>query len=129
MTKALSQAKTIAIVGLSNNRARPAYGVARYLQKQGYKIVPVNPNETEVLGEEAYPHLEAVPHEIDIVDIFRNPQFVPEIVQAAIRKKAKVVWMQPGAENREAADRAREAGLDAIMGMCIRTEHSMANPQ
>ena len=127
MAKALSEAKVIAVVGLSNNRARPAYGVARYLQSQGYKIIPVNPRETEVLGEKAYPNLDAVPEPIDIVDIFRNPEFVPEIVEAAIRKHAKVVWMQPGAENWDAADRAQEAGLDTIVGMCIRTEHVMAN--
>lgn len=129
MAKALSEAKTIAVIGLSNNRARPAYGVARYLQQQGYKIIPVHPAETAVLGEKVYPNLDAVPGEIDIVDIFRNPQFVPEIVEAAIRKKAKVVWMQPGAENWDAAERAQEAGLETIVGMCIRTEHTLTNAQ
>ena len=83
MAKALAEAKTIAVVGLSNNRARPAYSIARYLQQHGYKIIPVHPAEREVLGEKAYPNLDAVPVPVDIVDIFRNPVFVPEIVEAA----------------------------------------------
>ena len=126
MAKALAEAKTIAVVGLSNNRARPAYSIARYLQQHGYKIIPVHPAEQEVLGEKAYPNLDAVPVPVDIVDIFRNPMFVPAIVEAAIRVKAHVVWMQPGAENYEAAQRAEDAGLETIVGMCIRTEHMMS---
>ncbi len=119
----LEQTKTIAVVGLSSNPARPSYGVAEYLQRAGYKIIPVNPNEKEVLGEKAYPDLLSVPGPVDVVDIFRNPEAVPAIVQQAIQKKAKVVWMQPGAENYDAADAAEAAGLKTVVGMCMRALH------
>jgi predicted CoA-binding protein len=119
----LEQSKTIAVVGLSSNPTRPSYGVAEYLQKQGYKIIPVNPNETLVLGERAYPDLVSVPESIDVVEVFRNPKAVPEVVSQAIQKKAKVVWMQPGAENYDAADAAEAAGLRAVVGMCMRVQH------
>ncbi|MGB8647608.1 MAG: CoA-binding protein [Anaerolineae bacterium] len=119
----LQESKTIAVVGLSNNPARPALGVASYLKKQGYKIIPVNPKEKEVLGEKAYPDLLAIPEPVDIVDIFRNPEAVPPIVEQAIQIKAKVVWMQPGAENWDAADKAEAAGLKTVVGMCMRAEH------
>lgn len=122
----LSKTKTIAVVGLSNNRARPAYEVAEYLQRSGFRIIPVNPRVTEVLGETAYPDLLAVPGDIDVVDIFRNPAAVPDIVKQAIKKKARAVWMQPGAENYEAADEAEAAGLTTIVGMCMRVEHQNA---
>ncbi len=119
----LDQSKTVAIVGLSSNPERPSYSVARYLKHAGYHIIPVNPNETEVLGERAYPDLLSVPEPIDIVDIFRRPEAVPDIVQQAIQIKAKVVWMQPGAENYDAAETAEAAGLKTIVGMCMRAEH------
>ncbi len=126
ISQILNQAKTIAVVGLSNNPARPSYDVADYLQQNGYRIVPINPNEIEVLGERAYPDLLSVPMPIDIVDIFRRPQFVPEVVQQAIAKGAKLVWMQPGAENYEAAEMAEAAGLKTVVGMCLRVQHKYA---
>ena len=119
----LEQSKTIAIVGLSGKRGRPSYQVAEYLQRQGYKIFPVNPNESEVLGEKAYPDLLTVPGAIDIVDVFRNPDAVPEVVRQAIQIKAKVVWMQPGAESYDAADIAEAAGLKTVVGICMRVQH------
>ena len=115
--------RTIAVVGLSAKRYRPSYGVAEYLQRAGYRIIPVNPHETEVLGERCYPDVESVPEPIDIVDIFRRSEFVPEIVEAAIRKGAKVVWMQEGVIHEEAARRAREAGLEVVMDRCILKDH------
>ena len=119
----LQSARTIAIVGLSGKRYRPSYGVAEYLKREGYRVIPVNPEETEVLGEKCYPDLDSVPGEIDVVDIFRRPEFVPEIVEAAIRKGAKVVWMQEGVIHEEAARRAREAGLTVVMDRCILKDH------
>lgn len=119
----LAHSHTIAVVGLSNKRYRPSHGVAEYLQRAGFRIIPVNPQENEVLGEKAYPDLEAVPEPVDIVDIFRRPEFVPEIVEAAIRKGAKAVWMQEGVIHEDAARRAREAGLDVVMDRCILKEH------
>src|ERR1700683_2964200 len=106
LPKILQQSRTIAVVGLSAKRFRPSYGVAEYMQRSGYRIIPVNPEESEVLGEKSYPDLDSVPEAIDIVDIFRRSEFVPEIVEAAIRKGAKVVWMQEGVIHEEAARRA-----------------------
>jgi predicted CoA-binding protein len=119
----LESSKTIAVAGLSNNPMRASYGVSEYMQEQGYQIIPVNPNEQEVLGEKAYPTLDDVPGPIDIVNIFRRPEFVPEIVEAAIRKGAHTVWMQEGVVNEAAAARAREAGLNVVMDRCILKEH------
>jgi predicted CoA-binding protein len=119
----LQSARTIAVVGLSGKRYRPSYGVAEYLKREGYRVIPVNPEETEVLGEKSYPDLDSVPGEIDVVDIFRRAEFVPEIVEAAIRKGAKVVWMQEGVIHEEAARRAREAGLTVVMDRCILKDH------
>jgi predicted CoA-binding protein len=119
----LRSSRTIAVVGLSSKRWRPSYGVSEYMQRQGYRIIPVNPNETEVLGEKAYPNLDAVPDAIDIVDIFRRPEFVPEIVEAAIRRGARAVWMQEGVVHEEAARRASEAGLIVVMDRCLLKEH------
>ncbi|MGA3234881.1 MAG: CoA-binding protein [Bryobacteraceae bacterium] len=119
----LQQSRTIAVVGLSAKRFRPSYGVAEYMQRSGYRIIPVNPEESEVLGEKSYPDLDSVPEAIDIVDIFRRSEFVPEIVEAAIRKGAKVVWMQEGVIHEEAARRAAEAGLDVVMDRCILKDH------
>ena len=119
----LQQSRTIAVVGLSSKRFRPSYGVAEYMQRSGYRIVPVNPEESEVLGEKSYPDLDSVPESIDIVDIFRRSEFVPEIVEAAIRKGAKAIWMQEGVVSEDAARRAAEAGLDVVMDRCILKDH------
>ncbi len=123
ITDLLKNSRTIAVVGLSSKRQRPSYGVAEYLQSAGYRILPVNPNETEVLGERSYPRLEEAPEKVDIVDIFRRPQFVPEIVESAIRMGVQAVWMQEGVVHPAAADRARSAGLVVVMDACILKEH------
>lgn len=120
----LRSAKTIAVVGLSSKRYRASHGVSEYMQRSGYRIIPVNPEEREVLGEKAYPSLDDVPEAVDIVDIFRRSEFVPEVVDAAIRKGAKVVWMQEGVIHEQAAAKARAAGLDVVMDRCILKEHS-----
>ncbi|HVV44669.1 MAG TPA: CoA-binding protein [Bryobacteraceae bacterium] len=119
----LQIAKTIAVVGLSSRRSRPSYGVSEYMQSMGYRIIPVNPNETEILGEKVWPSLEDIPEPVDIVDIFRRSEFVPEIVDAAIRIGAKAVWMQEGVIHEKAADQARVAGLEVVMDRCILKEH------
>lgn len=119
----LAQSHTIAVVGLSSKRYRPSYGVSEYMQRAGYRILPVNPQESEVLGEKCYPDLDSAPEPIDIVDIFRRSEFVPEIVEAAIRKQAKAIWMQEDVMHEAAAQRAREAGLDVVMDRCILKEH------
>jgi uncharacterized protein len=123
ITEILRSSKTIAVVGLSNRRMRASYSVAQYLQSVGYRIIPVNPNETEVLGEKSYAHLKDVPDPVDIVDIFRRSEFVPEIVDAAIQIGARCVWMQEGVNHAEAAERARRAGLFVMMNSCILKEH------
>ncbi len=119
----LRTARTIAVVGLSNRRMRASYGVSEYMQSAGYRIVPVNPNETEVLGEKAYATLDEVPERVDIVDIFRRSEYVPEIVDAAIRVGARAVWMQEGVVHEAAAEKARNAGLVVVMDRCILKEH------
>lgn len=119
----LRNAKTIAVVGLSSRRSRPSYGVSEYMQSQGYTIIPVNPNESEVLGEAAVASLEEIRGPVDIVDIFRRSEAVPEIVDAAIRIGAKGIWMQEGVINIEAAGKARAAGLEVVMDRCILKEH------
>lgn len=119
----LKKYKTIAVVGLSSNSARPSHGVAEYIQSKGYRIIPVNPNENEVLGEKSYARLEEVPDKIEIVDIFRRAEAVPQVVDSAIRIGAKVVWMQLGIENAVAAERARESGLMVVEDACILMEH------
>lgn len=123
ISELLHSCHTIAVVGLSSKRFRPSYGVAEYLQRSGYRIIPVNPQETQVLGEQAYPDLDSIPGAIDIVDIFRRSEFVPEIVEAAIRKGAKAVWMQEGVIHEAAARRAEEAGLIVIMDRCMLKDH------
>jgi len=123
ISEILQSARTIAVVGVSSKRYRPSYGVTEYMQKAGYRIIPVNPCETEVLGEKSYPDLDSVPGSIDIVDIFRRSEFVPEIVEAAIRKGAKAIWMQEGVVHEEAARRAKAAGLAVVMDHCILKEH------
>jgi predicted CoA-binding protein len=119
----LKNCKTIAVAGLSSNRARPSHGVAEYMKSAGYRIIPVNPNEKEVLGEKSYERLEDVPEKIDVVDIFRRAEEVPAAVDDAIRAGAKVVWMQLGIENAEAAEKARAAGLVVVEDACMYMEH------
>jgi predicted CoA-binding protein len=122
ITDILATTKTVAVVGLSHRRYRASYGVSEVLQSSGYRIFPVNPNETEVLGEKCYAQLEDIPAKIDIVDIFRRSEFVPEIVDAAIRIGARAIWMQEGVEDEGSAERARRAGLFVIMDNCIAKE-------
>ncbi|HEV3374775.1 MAG TPA: CoA-binding protein [Candidatus Acidoferrum sp.] len=119
----LKNCKTVAVVGLSSNRARPSHGVAQYIKSAGYRIIPVNPNEKEVLGEKSYARLEDVPEKIDVVDIFRRAEEVPAVVESAIRVGAKVVWMQLGIENAGAAEKARAAGLIVVEDACMYVEH------
>src|SRR5438046_524247 len=119
----LRTAHTIAVVGLSGKRFRPSFGVTEYMQRAGYRIIPVNPHETQILGEHCYPDLDSVPGAIDIVDIFRRSEFVPEIVEAAIRKGAKAIWMQEGVYHEEAARRAEAAGMVVMMDRCILKDH------
>jgi len=119
----LKNSRTIAVVGLSGSPMRVSNGVSAYMQRSGYRIIPVNPQETEVLGERSYARLEDVPEKIDIVNVFRRPEFTPEIVESAIKVGAKVVWMQEGVVNEAAAARAREAGLEVVMDKCILKEH------
>ena len=119
----LERYKTIAVVGLSSQTWRPSYSVSKYMQNAGYRIIPVNPGETEVLGEKAYATLDDVPEPFDIVDIFRRPEYVPEIVEAAIRRNARVIWMQLGVGHEAAAARARSAGLEVVMERCILQDH------
>jgi predicted CoA-binding protein len=119
----LKNSKTIAVIGLSGRRHRPSYGVAEYLQSAGYRVIPVNPGEKEVLGEKSYARLEDIPEHVDIVDVFRRSEFLPEIVESAIRIGARGVWMQEGVINPQAAERARSAGLFVIMNACILKEH------
>ena len=118
----LEKFKRIAVVGLSSNTWRASYGVSRFMQTVGYEITPVNPNETEVLGRKAYATLDDVPGPLEIVNIFRRSEFVSEIVDAAIRRQAKVIWMQEGVIHEEAAQRARAAGLEVVMDRCILKE-------
>src|SRR5690348_1993433 len=118
----LRQSKTIAVVGLSNDHFRPSYGVARYLQQEGYRIIPVNPHEQQVLGETAYPDLASVPHRVDVVDVFRNPRYAMDIVRQARDIGADAVWLQPGAGTLAAAEDARAAGLKVVLNRCMATE-------
>lgn len=125
----LTKYKTIAVVGLSSNPMRPSYGVTEYMQSSGYHIVPVNPNETDVLGEPSYARLEEVPRKIEIVDVFRRPEEVPSVVDAAISVGAKVIWMQLGIANEPAAAKARSAGITVVMDACILVEHKKRKRQ
>jgi predicted CoA-binding protein len=119
----LRVARNIAVVGLSSNPMRASHGVAEYLKNAGYRIIPVNPNETEVLGEKAYARLEDVPEPVDIVDVFRRAEEIPAVAESAIGIGAKVLWMQLGIENAEAAERARAAGLVVVEDSCLMVEH------
>ena len=122
----LATAKTIAVVGLSDKPDRDSHMVARYLQANGYRIIPVNPGEAEVLGERAYANLASIPAgiAIDVVDIFRKPEFIPAIVDAAIARGARTIWMQFGLVHNEAAEKARAAGLEVVMDRCMKVEHA-----
>ena len=119
----LSSPKTIASVGLSSNQEKDSYWVVSYLMEQGYRVIPVNPTATEILGEKSYPNLSAIPEKVDIVQIFRKPEDVPPVVDEAIKIGAKVVWMQEGIVHEEAAQKARQAGLDVVMDACMRATH------
>lgn len=119
----LRTCRTIAVVGLSSNQARPSYRVASYMQAQGYRVIPVNPNESNVLGEPAYPSLVAVPGTIDLVNVFRKSEDVFPIVEEAIARGAKAIWMQEGVVNEAAASKAAQAGLPVVMDRCWLKEH------
>ena len=123
----LSRVKTIAVVGLSDSPMRPSHGVSAYMQAEGYKIIPVNPRIAEALGEKAYPSLLEVPLEvrerIDLVDVFRRPEYVDEIVEQAIQLKIPAIWMQEGVVNERAAEKARKAGMFVVMDQCVLKEH------
>ena len=123
MEEILRASHTIAVVGLSSKRYRPSHGVAEYMKRAGYRIVPVNPSESQIMGEICYPDLDSVPEPVDIVDIFRRSEYVPEIVEAAIRKGAKAIWMQEGVYHEEAARRAEAAGMVVMMDRCILKDH------
>lgn len=123
ISELLRNSRVIAVVGLSNKRFRPSYGVSEYMQREGYRIIPVNPNETEVLGEKAYARLEDIPEHIDIVDIFRRSEYVGPIVDSAIRVGASAVWMQEEVVDEAAAQKAKKAGLSVVMDRCILKEH------
>jgi predicted CoA-binding protein len=118
----LRRYRTIAVVGASNDTAKPAGFVPAYLIEHGYRVIPVNPTETEVLGETSYPDLASVPEPVEVVDIFRHAEDVPPVVDEAIRIGAKAIWMQLGIVNEAAAQKAREAGLDVVMDRCMKTE-------
>jgi predicted CoA-binding protein len=119
----LGEARTIAVVGLSSNPSRESFDIAKYLQDKGYRIIPVNPKETEVLGEIAYPSLLDVPDQVDAVDVFRRAEETPEIARQAVRIGAKVLWLQTDIVNDEARRIAEDAGLTVVMGVCIRSVH------
>jgi uncharacterized protein len=123
MKEILLSTKVIASVGLSGNQQKESYGIAAYLKEQGYQIIPVNPTATEILGEQSYPDLESVPVKIDVVQVFRKPEDVPPVVDDAIKAGAKVVWMQEGIVNEDAAQKARGAGLQVVMDACMRATH------
>ena len=121
--------RSIAVVGLSPNPDRASHGVAAYLQAAGFRIIPVNPTVAEVLGERSYASLDEVPEPVDVVDIFRRSEDVPPIVEQAIRRGAKVVWMQEGVVNEAAAEAARAAGLTVVMDRCMLKEHQRLNSE
>jgi predicted CoA-binding protein len=123
MKEILQSIKTIASFGLSSNMEKESYWIVSYLKEQGYKIIPVNPTATEILGEKVYPDLESIPDKVDVVQVFRKSEDVPPVVESAIKIGAKVVWMQEGISNESAAQMAREAGLKVVMNACMRATH------
>jgi len=127
MTNILKSTNTVASVGLSSNPQKDSYGVAAYLMEQGYKVIPVNPTAIEIMGEKAYPNLSDIPEKVDVVQIFRKPEDVPPVVDEAIKIGAKVIWMQEGIVNYEAARKAEEAGLQVVMDACMRATHRRLN--
>jgi predicted CoA-binding protein len=124
IAKILRESRVIAVVGLSDKPERPSYGVAEYLMEKGYRIVPVNPNIKEWKGLRAYQNITSIPLKVDVVDIFRKSEFVPDVVDEAIAIRAKALWMQLGVLNAEAAEKAERAGLLVVMGRCMKIEHS-----
>lgn len=116
--------KTLVVVGLSAKPSRPSHGVAAYMRARGYRVIPVNPNENLIFGEKAYSSLEDIPGAVDVVVVFRKSELVPEVVEAAIRKGAKVIWMQEGVAHEGAARQAREAGVEVIQDRCILKEYA-----
>lgn len=128
--EALQKTRTIAVVGLSDKPMRDSHMVASYMQKAGYRIIPVNPALNEVLGETCYPDLEAIPETVDMVDVFRRSEFVPHIADQAIAIRAKSLWLQLGVRHDEAAEKARQAGLMVVQDLCLKIEHArlMRNP-
>jgi len=122
--KILTEFKSIAVVGLSPKPDRPSYRVASYLKSRGYRIIPVNPNATEILGEKCYPDLSSIPEKVEVVDIFRRSEEVPPIVNEAIKKGARAIWMQEGIVNEESARKAEKAGLLVVMNKCMYKEHA-----
>ncbi len=124
LRRILARSRTLAVVGLSAQWYRPSYFAAKYMQDHGYRIIPVNPRYDEVLGEKCYPDLRAIAEPVDLVDCFRRSQDIPPIADAAIAIGAKVLWMQLGVVNDEAAQRASDAGLDVVMNRCVKIEHA-----
>jgi predicted CoA-binding protein len=124
LTRILAQSKTIAVVGLSANWYRPSYFAAKYLQEHGYRVIPVNPNYAEVLGERCYPSVAAIPEPVDVVDAFRKADEMPALAREAVAKGARVLWMQLGVRNEGAARIASDAGLDVVMDRCMKIEHA-----
>ena len=124
LRRILTDYKRVAIVGLSDDRSRPSNVVGRYLLEHGFEVIPVNPNYEEVLGRKCYPDLTSIPAPVDIVDVFRRIEHIPALVDDAITIKAKVVWMQLGLVHEEAAQKARDAGLEVVMDRCIKIEHA-----
>ncbi len=120
----LAESKTVAMVGLSGNWYRPSYFAAKYLLDHGYQVIPVNPNYDEVLGQKCYPDLAAVPHKVDIVDLFQRSEDVPKFIQPAIDMGASVLWMQLGIVNEDAASKARGSGLEVVMDRCMKIEYA-----
>lgn len=124
LRRILTQSRVVAVVGLSANWYRPSYFAAKYIQEHGYRIVPVNPSYTEVLGEKCHPSLVAIHEPVDIVDCFRMPEEMPSIARGAVAIGAKVLWMQLGIRNDEAAAIATAGGLDVVMDRCVKIEHA-----
>jgi uncharacterized protein len=124
LRRILAQSRTLAVVGLSANWYRPSYFAAKYMQDHGYRIIPVNPSYTEILGEKCYPSLAAIPGPVDIVDCFRKADEIPALARAAVANGAKVLWMQLGIRNDDAAGIASDAGLDVVMDRCVKIEHA-----
>jgi uncharacterized protein len=124
LRKLLEEVRTIAVVGLSAEPSKDSYRVASYLKQHGYRIIPVNPRAEEILDEKAYPDLKSIPEPIDVVDVFRRPEFLPEVAEEAVRVRAKVLWMQLGIRNEEAAQIAATAGMNVVQDACILQEHA-----